>query len=207
MPPQEKYNIILIEPSPVIQKGIKILLEAASNFHITDTFIDYPSFENAQLKPNFQVVLINPAIINFHKHFSVKNLFSKYPDVIIAAILYNYVNSETINNFDGVLDIYNSGSQLIKKLTKCIETTYQNKNKNNTDNIDLSDREKEILISVAIGLTNKEIADKHNISVHTVISHRKNISRKIGIKTVSGLTIYAIFNNLISEDDLYRANA
>lgn len=62
---------------------------------------------------------------------------------------------------------------------------------------ELSDREKEILVSVAQGLINKEIADKHNISINTVITHRKNIARKTGIKTVAGLTVYAILNNLI----------
>ena len=61
----------------------------------------------------------------------------------------------------------------------------------------LSEREKEILISVAMGLLNKEIADKHHISINTVITHRKNITRKIGIKTVAGLTAYAILNNLV----------
>ena len=63
--------------------------------------------------------------------------------------------------------------------------------------LELSDREKEILVSVAQGLLNKEIADKHNISINTVITHRKNITRKTGIRTVPGLTMYAILNNLI----------
>ena len=67
---------------------------------------------------------------------------------------------------------------------------------------ELSDREKEILVSVAHGLLNKEIADKHNISIHTVISHRKNITRKTGIKTVAGLTVYAILNGLIDVNTL-----
>ena len=62
---------------------------------------------------------------------------------------------------------------------------------------ELSDREKEILVSVAKGMLNKEIADKYSISIHTVISHRKNITRKTGIKTVAGLTVYALLNNLI----------
>lgn len=62
---------------------------------------------------------------------------------------------------------------------------------------ELSDREKEILVSVAKGLINKEIAEKHNISINTVITHRKNITRKTGIKTVAGLTVYAILNGLI----------
>ena len=62
---------------------------------------------------------------------------------------------------------------------------------------ELSAREKEILIAVAQGKLNKEIADQYNISIHTVITHRKNITRKTGIKTVAGLTVYALLNNLI----------
>ena len=52
------------------------------------------------------------------------------------------------------------------------------------------------------GLTNREIADRYFISIHTVISHRKNITRKTGIKTIAGLTVYALLNNMISEADL-----
>jgi len=62
---------------------------------------------------------------------------------------------------------------------------------------ELSAREKEILVCVAKGMLNKEIADLYNISIYTVITHRKNITRKTGIKTVAGLTVYALLNNLI----------
>lgn len=61
----------------------------------------------------------------------------------------------------------------------------------------LSDREKEILVCVAKGMLNKEIADQFSLSIYTVITHRKNISRKTGIKTVAGLTVYALLNGLI----------
>jgi len=61
----------------------------------------------------------------------------------------------------------------------------------------LSDREQEVLVLVAKGLLNKEIADKLNISINTVITHRKNITRKTGIKTVPGLTVYAILSGLV----------
>ncbi len=62
---------------------------------------------------------------------------------------------------------------------------------------ELSEREKEILVSVAKGMINKEIADQYGISVYTVISHRKNITRKTGIKSVPGLTVYALLNGLV----------
>lgn len=66
-----------------------------------------------------------------------------------------------------------------------------------TESDELSEREKEILVCVAKGMLNKEIADTCHISINTVITHRKNITRKTGIKTVAGLTVYALLNNLI----------
>jgi len=54
------------------------------------------------------------------------------------------------------------------------------------------------------GFSNKEVADNLNISIHTVISHRKNISQKTGIKSQSGLTIYAISNKIILIEDFAK---
>ena len=62
---------------------------------------------------------------------------------------------------------------------------------------ELSEREKDVLIQVVHGLSNKEIADVLCISTHTVISHRKNIARKLNIHSTAGLTIYAIVNHLV----------
>lgn len=61
----------------------------------------------------------------------------------------------------------------------------------------LSSREKEVLREVAGGKTNKEIADTLCISINTVITHRKNISGKLGIHSVSGLSLYAVMNGII----------
>ena len=61
----------------------------------------------------------------------------------------------------------------------------------------LSDREKDVIISLAQGMSNKEIADHLCISVNTVITHRRNIARKLQIHSPAGLTIYAIVNNLV----------
>lgn len=61
----------------------------------------------------------------------------------------------------------------------------------------LSDREIEVLCLVAQGLINKEIADQLNIGLTTVISHRKNIQEKLGIKSISALTIYAVMHEYV----------
>ncbi len=69
-------------------------------------------------------------------------------------------------------------------------------------NKELTVREIDVLQQIVRGITNKEVADKLNISLNTVLSHRKNITAKLGIKTVSGLTYYAIMNGLISADEI-----
>ena len=66
----------------------------------------------------------------------------------------------------------------------------------------LSQRELDVLRLVALGLLNKEVADKLNISLNTVLSHRKNITAKLGIKTVSGLIFYCITNGYITADEI-----
>ena len=65
---------------------------------------------------------------------------------------------------------------------------------------ELSAREIEVLVLITKGLINKEIADKLNIGLTTVITHRKNITEKLGIKSVSGLTIYAVMNGYVEAD-------
>lgn len=66
----------------------------------------------------------------------------------------------------------------------------------------LTDREKTIVRLVSMGFTNKQIAEKLFLSTHTVLTHRKNIIHKLGIKSVSGLTVYAIVNNIITIDEV-----
>lgn len=70
-------------------------------------------------------------------------------------------------------------------------------NKNPDNNESLSEREKDVVISMVQGMTNKEIADHLCISINTVITHRRNIARKLQIHSPAGLTIYAIVNNLV----------
>ena len=66
----------------------------------------------------------------------------------------------------------------------------------------LSEREREIIVQVVRGLSNKEIAEALFISVNTVMTHRRNIARKLQIRSAAGLTIYAIVNGLVNLDDV-----
>lgn len=66
----------------------------------------------------------------------------------------------------------------------------------------LSDREKEIIVCIAKGMSNKEIADALFLSVHTVTTHRKNISAKLQIHSTAGIVIYAIANKLVEISEI-----
>ncbi|MDL2208539.1 LuxR C-terminal-related transcriptional regulator [Parabacteroides sp. OttesenSCG-928-O15] len=94
-----------------------------------------------------------------------------------------------------------SQEALIEKLQLFFtaETTVLSQGEGNKD---LSARETDVLQLIVKGITNKEIADKLNISLNTVLTHRKNITAKLGIKTVSGLTFYALMNGLVSGDEI-----
>jgi DNA-binding NarL/FixJ family response regulator len=98
---------------------------------------------------------------------------------------------------DDVISITDSPEQIIQR----INNLHTKSNCETNHNKDLTDREVEILIHLTKGLSSKEIADKLNISVHTVVSHRKNLLEKTGIKSLSGLTLYAISKNFIKLED------
>ncbi len=99
-----------------------------------------------------------------------------------------------------IIRINDSEDIVLKKLKSFFEPVENNLKPDISGT--LSEREKEIVQLVALGRTNKEISDKLFISPHTVITHRKNITSKLGIKTIAGLTVYAILNGLIDTDGI-----
>ena len=101
------------------------------------------------------------------------------------------------------LNIYQNEKMLVKSILRMHEQGHHHGKHPQTDTTevhDLSAREIEVLKLITKGFINKEIADKLNISITTVISHRKNITEKLGIKSVPGLTIYAVMNGYIEAD-------
>jgi DNA-binding NarL/FixJ family response regulator len=66
----------------------------------------------------------------------------------------------------------------------------------------LTDREIEVMSLIVQGYINKEIAEKLNIALATVITHRKNIMEKLGFKSVSALTIYAVMHGYVDINNI-----
>ncbi len=108
--------------------------------------------------------------------------------------------SSTVSNDNNIVDPTLDESSIIEKINSIVETLAVPADEKKQNN--LSQREIDVLRLVAMGHINKEIADILNISFNTVLTHRKNISAKLGIKSASGLGFYAIMNGYISESDI-----
>ena len=105
--------------------------------------------------------------------------------------------------FDDQLSIYDNLDTIREKLKRMLETEDEVvEEENSEEQQSLSAREKEIVVCVVKGMTNREIADRLFLSTHTVITHRRNIARKLQIHSPSGLTIYAIVNKLVELGDI-----
>ena len=101
-------------------------------------------------------------------------------------------HSFILNEFDEVITVFDNAERVKSKLSKLMKLSQRDMPEES-----LSIREEEVLVEIVNGMTNKEIAQKLNISINTVTTHRRNISSKLQIHTIAGLTIYAISNKLI----------
>lgn len=199
----KKIRIAVVEPSAVIAAGVQAVLnEAGSEFELCGIFDEAgPLLERAPVvRPD--LVLVDPVVFDFRKRTTLHPLFEQLPEAAWVAIVYGFIEPEALKQYHGAIHIYDDRSKIIRKLRRAVEERARDTESPSGESYELTDRESEILVAVAKGMTNKEIADAHHISVHTVISHRKNIGRKTGIKTVSGLTVYALLNNLLDQSEI-----
>lgn len=184
-------RIVIIEPYAMIAHGLRLMIDDIKGYEVSAVIADSHYLERiVPLRPD--IVIVNPAMIDSRRRGFLDEMSQRLPGSLFAALVYQYIEPEVIRNFKVTIEISDSREKIAVKLRQLLETGEQV-----VESLELSDREKEILVAVAKGLTNKTIAEQYHLSVHTVITHRKNITRKTGIKSVSGLTVYAILNNLI----------
>lgn len=182
-------HIVIIEPSAVIREGMLHVLGKTGHFSRI-TCLQSPESLFSVHQP--ELVLMNPQLVqNQHKLF--QQMQKDQPDLLWVALISSLTDPVLLAMFDAGVSIYEPEHSIIS-----VVANLPLKRETEREEEVLSERETDVLRLLVSGLSNKEIADKLNISAHTVISHRKNISQKTGIKSLSGLTIYAVVQNLIS---------
>lgn len=193
MKSQESILIAVAETSVIVRSGLVAVLKRLPDMHIQT--VEVTSKEGIQHCmeahiPN--ILIVNP---QFEGWFDVDAFKEHYPhaETKIVSLLCTFVDANQLKGYDESINLFDDAESLEKKISELMNLTEEE----DADQNALSQREKEIIGCVVRGMTNKEIAEKLFISVHTVITHRRNITRKLQIHSAAGLTIYAIVNKLV----------
>lgn len=189
-----KPKLAIVENNTLAAMGLKQLLETAMPFAEIKSFGTFGEFQASNISQfmhyfvSMQIVLANRLFFLDHKHKTI---------VLTAS---NDPNSQ-MDDFHCIC-VNVSEHMLIKELISLQKMGHPHgehlphPEAANKEKL-LSDREIEVLSLIAQGKINKEIADQLCIGLTTVITHRKNIQEKLGLKSVSSLTIYAVTHGLV----------
>jgi DNA-binding CsgD family transcriptional regulator len=192
-----RINIAVIEPSDIVYEGLSDMLLRSDRKYFLYRLgsMDDPLLRSGEI--DFRLAIVNPVAIQ-NKTSEFQKLNRKGRPVPVVGIVYSFFDPGLLNLFDDTFSVNDPAVLIGHKLSILLKSSECKKITGEY----LSEREKEILVLLVRGLSHKEIAEQLNISVHTVTSHRKNIIEKTGIKSLSGLTIYAITKKILPLDSI-----
>lgn len=192
-------SVLVVEPSEIIVEGLRSMLEKAGGYNMLSPMHDVAMLEERLPVLSPDLLIVNPTLFgsaNVRQQLSM--LASQRPAMPLVALVYQYVEPDVVGSFKYVVDIRQTRSSVLSLLKKAVDDlSHVDEAGETSEDYELSDRETDVLVLVAKGMSSKEIASQLNISVHTVNSHRKNITHKTGIKSVAGLAVYAMIHNLM----------
>ncbi len=196
----ETVRIAIAESSVIIRSGLTAALKRLPNLKIQP--IELLSVEALHdcLRTQYpEMLIVNPT---FGDYFDVNKFREETSGkkIRLIALVTSFVDVTLLSKYDESISIFDDLEVLSKKIHGLLNMSMEEEEVDNSDT--LSQREKEIVICVVKGMTNKEIAEKLFLSIHTVITHRRNISKKLQIHSAAGLTIYAIVNKLVELSDV-----
>lgn len=195
---KEKLQIVVAEMSPVISAGFS---HCISRIHSLQTNVREIRSQKELIsllsETEIDLLLINPVFSGASGIQEIRNI-SINKEIKIIAIEIGKLHSFVSSLYDAVVSVTDD--------LETIESTIRNLCIKNIESREIKEslslREKEIISLVVKGLTNQEIADKLFLSIHTVITHRRNIARKLEIHSATGLTIYAIVNKIVDLSEI-----
>ncbi len=189
-----RVNIIVAEPSTILRGGVVAVLHKATNLNINIAEVTEDNLEEQVIALEPDIIIINPTHYGLYPPVRLRELRDSTK---IIALQSSLIDISISRKYDETISIYDSAESIISTIVRVIESCEDIEART-----ELSQREKEIVVCVAKGLSNKEIAEELFLSPHTVIAHRRNITSKLDIYSASGLTIYAIVNKLIDIESL-----
>ncbi len=217
---KNKIRIHLADDHQVLIDGLTNLLQTVPNFEVVGNSLDGTYVYNNVIENMADILVLDISMpqkdgIEVLKEFNEKQspckviILSSYDDLkIIKEVMklgakgYLTKNCAGENIIEAVEAVYNGQEYFSDAVREKIFNTFKDNPKLNhnavIENPILSPREIEIIILIALEYSGKEISEKLFISSHTVETHRKNIMKKLNIKSTIGLVKYALKNNLIN---------
>lgn len=194
-------KIAIAEPAPIVRAGLEAQLRKLLHYKaqviylLDDTRRDWQEIASVV---SADIFLINPLLTGP----TPRALLPHLPEQTkLVALSYTPADPLLTKEFDGVIHLTDGALQISELIDRLLQNERQTP-EISPDSQTLTPREKEIIICVVKGMTNKEIAGRLYLSTHTVITHRRNITKKLQIHSPSGLTIYAIMNKLVELEDI-----
>ncbi len=196
----EPIRIAVAETSVIIRSGITATLKRLPNLKIQpvevttmDSLIDCVQTHCPD------ILVINPTFGAMFDLTQFKEQTKCY-NLKCISLISSFLDHSLLSAYDDSISIYDDLDKIAEKIRALqeIDSTQDNPEEQEA----LSGREKEIVVCIVKGMTNKEIAESLFLSIHTVITHRRNITRKLQIHSSAGLTIYAIVNKLVDIKDV-----
>lgn len=193
----KRISVIISSYSTIISSGLNDLLSSLK-IPSLDIHCCPPSELNSNFICNTDSAIFFLDVVSAC-HSSIDQLRqSGLKNVVIVGVYHTALPTTMKKDFDNLISIYSDNTSVKRIVNEIL--SQMNPDDNTTD--DLTPREKEIVIGVVKGLSNKEIASNLNVSVNTVMTHRRNIAAKLQIHSAAGLTIYAIVSKLVSIDEI-----
>jgi DNA-binding CsgD family transcriptional regulator len=190
-----EIKVIVASPEYLIRLGIQALIR---HLGFEPDYVEINSLEQLKIESiHYQTYLIlHHKLLDKPKQQSLQTIKTKFTGKILV------IGNDKVDQLthQHILLPSDSQKETVEKIQDFFNTAAADETP--SENNILSLREIDILKEVALGYSNKEIADRLFISINTVITHRKNITEKLGIKSISGLTVYALLNKLINTEDV-----
>lgn len=191
-------KIGIISDALMLRKGLRSFLGEYFDQLMVEEFRNLKDFMENYRRDQFAVLFVQNAL--FSEISGNEALLKQLSDMILIAIIPQEGVSELPTLCQDSISCAIKDEEMDAKLESW-KNSWLNETLSTGDR-ELTERELNVLKLVASGKTNKEIAEELFLSPHTVITHRKNITRKLGIYTVSGLTVYALINKLINPSEV-----
>ena len=196
----EIIRIAIADSSIIIRSGLAMALKRLPHLKIQPIEILSPTALTDCFRTQMpDVLIVSPSFGHF---FDITSFVEKYKEsgIRVVALVSGFTDSTLLSKYDDTISIFDELDTINAKIVRLKNIAKDEEDEGEQDV--LSQREKEIVVCVVKGMTNKEIAEQLFLSIHTVITHRKNITKKLQIHSASGLTIYAIVNKLVELSDM-----